>query len=304
MSDRPPLSQQVIIITGASVGIGAAVAENLARRFPGVRLVLAARRAGKLEQVAAVCRQSGAEVFLKPTDVAIRSQVTELAAAVIDRWGRVDALINNAGYGQMGPIELLSPEVAEEQFAVNFHAPFILTRSLIPIMRESGGGRIINVSSLGGRMAFPGAGLYSASKFALEALSDVSRMELKGFNIQVSVVEPGPVVTEFFQAAWQRVLQTVPDPEKNLYCPVFEKIQGIDRQLAALGWTPESVAEVILKPLTARHPRARYYAATGGAFFVPMMTKFMPVWFTDAFWKRLYGLDRLEREWRSGEYRP
>jgi short-subunit dehydrogenase len=300
MSDRLPLSQQVILITGASGGIGAALAEHLARRFPGIRLALAARRADRLEQLAVACRESGAEVFIKPTDVARREQVTDLATSVIDRWGRVDALVNNAGYGQMGPIELMPPEMAEEQFAVNFHAPLILTRSLIPVMRESGGGRIVNVSSLGGRMAFPGAGLYSASKFALEALSDVARMELEGFNIHVSVVEPGPVVTEFFQAAWQRVLKTAPDHEKSLYAPVFEKIEGIDRQLAALGWTPEKVAEVIARPLVARHPRPRYYAATGGAFFVPMMTKVMPTWFTDAFWKRIYGIDRVERAWKSG----
>lgn len=271
----------------------------LARRFPGVRLALAARRADRLEQVAESCRQLGAEVFVKPTDVAIPSQVTDLSESVIDRWGRVDALVNNAGYGQMGPIELMPPEAAEKQFAVNFHAPLILTHHLIPVMRESGGGRIVNVSSLGGRMAFPGAGLYSASKFALEAFSDVARMELKGFNIRVSVVEPGPVVTEFFQAAWQKVLETVPDPEKSLYRPVFEKIEGIDRQLAILGWTPDRVAEVIIRPLVDRHPRPRYYAATGGAFFVPMMTKFMPTWFTDTFWKRIYGIDLVEKEWES-----
>jgi short-subunit dehydrogenase len=297
MSARPPLSQQVIIITGSSVGIGAALARLLARRFPSIRLALAARRVDRLEAVAMSCRSLGANVFVKPTDVADSQQVTDLVRSVIDRWGQVDALVNNAGYGQMGPLELMPPTVAEEQFAVNFYAPLILTQSLIPLMRESGGGRIVNVSSLGGRMAFPGAGLYSASKFALEALSDVLRMELEGFNIQVSVVEPGPVVTEFFEAAWQKVLKTIPEPEKSLYSPVFEKIAGIDRQLAVLGWTADRVAEVILRSLSDRHPRPRYYAATGGAFFVPMMTKFMPTWFTDAFWKRIYGIDRLERNW-------
>jgi hypothetical protein len=113
------------------------------------------------------------------------------------------------------------------------------------------------------------------------------------------VVEPGPVVTEFFQAAWNKVLRTVPHPEKSLYRPVFEEIEGIDRRLAVLGWTPERVAEVISLPLTARHPRPRYLASTGGGFFVPLMTKFMPSRFTDAFWKRLYGIDRLERNWKE-----
>nr|WP_319420873.1 SDR family NAD(P)-dependent oxidoreductase [Pleurocapsa sp. FMAR1] len=86
----------------------------------------------------------------------------------------------------------------------NFHAPLVLIQALILVMRSHGGGKIINVSSLGGRIPFPAAGMYSCSKFALEALSDLLRMELKAFNIQVSVVEPSPVVTDFFRAAWQK----------------------------------------------------------------------------------------------------
>lgn len=166
-------------------------------------------------------------------------------------------------------------------------------------MRSQGGGRIINVSSLGGRMAFPAGGMYSCSKFALEALSDVMRMELKAFNILVSVVEPGPVVTEFFQAAWDKIEKTVPEPKKNIYAPALAKIEAIDQQLSLLGWTSEKVAQVIVQALTARHPRPRYIAATGGWFFVPMMTKVMPTWFTDAFWKYFYGIDQVEKQWKK-----
>ncbi|OKH25584.1 short-chain dehydrogenase/reductase [Hydrococcus rivularis NIES-593] len=294
-----PFSKRVILITGASAGIGAALAEALAKNFSGIRLVLSARRQDKLEQVATQCRQAGASVLVVPTNMADENQIKALAQSALQTFDRVDALVNNAGYGQMGPIELIPPEAAKQQFAVNFHAPLLLTQALIPAMRDRGGGRIVNISSLGGRMAFPAGGLYSCSKFALEALSDVLRMELKAFNIQVSVVEPGPVVTEFFRVAWEEIQHTVPEPTQTIYHPAFEKIEAIDKQLQLLGWTSERVAKVIIKALTARHPRPRYIAATGGSIFVPLMTKVMPTRFTDAFWKHFYGIDRVEREWRE-----
>jgi NAD(P)-dependent dehydrogenase (short-subunit alcohol dehydrogenase family) len=303
MTSQPNLSQQVILITGASAGIGAALAQILAQRFCGIRLVLAARRQEHLEAVAAQCRQAGAEVLAIATDMVEADQVQALAQKAIAHFQRLDALVNNAGYGQMGPVELIPPEAAQRQFAVNFHAPLLLSQALIPVMREQGGGRIVNISSLGGRMAFPAGGMYSCSKFALEALSDVLRMELKAFNIQVSVIEPGPVITEFFQVAWKTVQQTIPHPETTLYSPAFEVIAAIDRQLQRLGWTPERVAQVIVRSLSDPSPRPRYFAAAGGSIFVPLMTRAMPTWFTDAFWKRFYGFDRVEKAWQQ-RHRP
>jgi short-subunit dehydrogenase len=299
MNQTPRLSEQVILITGASAGIGAALARVLADRFPGVRLALTARREDKLNEIAIGCRQAGADVLIIPTDMTDAAQVAVLSRGVLEKWGRVDAVVNNAGYGQMGPIELMPLKTAKEQFDVNFFAPLILTQSLIPTMRQQGGGRIVNISSLGGRMAFPTGGLYSTSKFALEALSDVLRMELKGFNIQVSVVEPGPVTTEFFQVAATKVLQIVPESKQDIYRPALERVAAIDRQLKLLGWTPEQVARVIVRALSDRQPRPRYYAATGGSIFVPLMTKVMPTWMTDTFWKRFYGIDEVEKEWQK-----
>ena len=158
MSNTTPLSEQVILITGASTGIGAALAETLAASFMGIRLVLAARNQDKLEHIATLCRKAGADVLVVPTDLADVAQVKALADKAVEHFGRVDALVNNAGYGQMGPIELVAPEDAKRQFAVNFHGPLVLTQALIPVMRDCGGGRVINISSLGGRMAFPVGG--------------------------------------------------------------------------------------------------------------------------------------------------
>lgn len=299
MHDKYSLNAKVILITGASTGIGAALAEVLAKKFIGIKLVLTARDRKKLERIANRCREVGAEVEVIPCDLLEEEQIQKIATSAIERFGRVDALVNNAGYGQMGPIELVPPAAAKKQLAVNFHAPLILSQALIPQMRCQGGGKIVNISSLGGRMAFPAVGLYSCSKFALEAMSDVLRMELKAFNIQVSVVEPGPVITDFFQVAWEKVQQNISEPDRTPYRQVFKNIESIDSQVKLLGWSPEKVASAIVGVLVARHPRPRYIAATGGSILVFLMTKIFPTWMRDEFWKRFYGVDKVEKEWKK-----
>lgn len=296
---QAPLAEQVILITGASAGIGAALAQRLAAQAKGIRLVIAARNTEKLAVVSMSCQQAGADVLVVPTDLAEVEQVQALAAKALAHFGRVDALVNNAGYGQMGPIELIMPEDAQRQFAVNFHAPLILSQALIPAMREQGGGRIINISSLGGRLAFPAGGMYSASKFALEALSDVMRMELEAFNIKVCVIEPGPVSTAFFGVAGDKVDQKVSDSGKELYGAAIKAVKEIEQQTAPLAWSSQRVAGVIIRSLSDRHPRPRYIAATGGKTMLFLMTKLLPRRFLDWFWKRFYHIDQVERDWKN-----
>ncbi len=293
------IADRVILITGASSGIGAALAEKLASKYSGVSLVLAARNQETLGIVAEKCRQLGSSVLVVPTDLKEVTQVKDLAKAAIAKFEKVDILVNNAGYGQMGPIELIPPNAAQEQFAVNFHAPLVLTQALIPIMREQGGGKIINISSLGGRIPFPAAGMYSCSKFALEAFSDVLRMELKAFNIKVSVIEPGPVITDFFRVAWEKVQQVIPHYKDTPYAPIFGNIEAIDSQLDLLGWSAEKTAVGIIKAMEAENPRSRYILATGGNILVFMMNKVFPTWLRDTFWKRFYGIDKVENEWKK-----
>lgn len=292
------LTNQVVLITGASTGIGAALAQLLARRYSGICLALAARNAVKLEEVAQHCRQSGAKVLVMPTDMAQPEQVKALAKTVVEQLGRVDALVNNAGYGQMGAIELIPVERVQNQFAVNVIGAIALIRALIPVMRDQGGGRIINVSSLGGRMAFPFGGLYSASKFALEGVSDALRMELAPFNIRVSVVEPGPVRTEFFDVVKQGVEAMEVDPLDTPYQAAYKNLEGLQQQVDRQAWTSEQVAEVIVKALSDRHPRPRYVAATGGNILIFLMTKLLPTRFTDLFWQRFYAIHRVAQDWQ------
>lgn len=295
------LNQQVIFITGASAGIGSALALELAQSYPGVRLILSSRltSTSKLESLAQQCTALGAEIHCLYADLSDEQQVKDLADKALSLFGSIDILVNNAGYGQMGPIELLSVDYAKQQFAVNFFAPYILAKAVIPSMRNQGRGRIINVSSLGGRMAFPSGGLYSSSKFALEALSDVLRMELQGFNIQVSVIEPGPVMTDFFAVVKEKIDQAIPNPENTPYRALFSTFEQLETQVKQLGWTGEKTAKRMIKSMTDYPAKPRYVLATGGTVLICLMTKLFPTWMSDLFWKKFYGVDRVEKDWKN-----
>lgn len=294
-SSAPP----TILITGASAGIGAALAQTLAQQVPGVRLVLAARRLELLQAIAHRCEQAGAEVLVVPTDITQPDQVQALVAKTLYRFERVDALVNNAGYGQMGPVELIPPDAVQQQFATNFFGPLTLIQQLIPVMRDQGGGRIVNISSIGGRLAFPMGGFYSASKFALEGISDALRRELQPFNIQVSLVEPGPVATEFFTVAAQEAAKVIDQPQNTPYRAAFAALEQLEQRLNRQLWSAERVARVVWRALGDRHPRARYTAATGGDILLFLMIRLMPTWGVDRFWQKFYGIDRVAQDWRN-----
>lgn len=297
------LDQQVILITGASTGIGAATATVLASRYPGIRLVLAARSADKLEAIATTCQKVGAEVCVIPTDMGQPEQVAALAEQALQTFGRIDALVNNAGYGQMGPVELIPIEAVRQQFEVNVIGATRLIQAVIPVMRQQGGGRIVNISSIGGQVAFPMGGVYSASKFALEGLSDALRMELDPFNIKVSVIEPGPVQTEFFDVA-NRQLQEIPTPlADSPYRAAMQNLEQLNQRLTSQAWSSEQVADVVIQALRDPHPKPRYVAATGGEILLWLMKKVLPTSAVDSFWQRFYGIDRIKQTWQQ-ESRP
>lgn len=293
------LNQQVVLITGASSGIGAALPILLAMQYPGVRLVLAARSLDKLEAIASRCRELGAEVLVVATDMTDTEQVKALVTRTLQCFGTLHALVNNAGYGQMGPIELVPTEAVRRQFEVNLFSVITLIQQVIPILRQQGGGRIINVSSIGGRVAFPLGGLYSTSKFALEGLSDALRMELEPFNIWVSVIEPGPVKTEFFTAANQHLEQMVIDPRDTPYRAALSNLTQLNQRLTDRAWSSEQVAAVIIRALRDRHPKPRYIAATGGNVLLWLMTKVLPTRVVDKFWQKFYGIDRIKQDWQQ-----
>jgi len=186
----------VVIITGASSGIGRETALEFARR--GARVVLAARREDRLQQLAAEIARLGADALVVPTDVARSDDVARLVQATLDRFGRIDVLVNNAGVGFSGTIEETTEADMRELMDVNYMGAFNLTRAVLPHMRRRRRGHVVNVASVVGKIAFPFHGAYSATKFAMIAMTESLRGELDGSGVTCTAVLPGTTRTEFF----------------------------------------------------------------------------------------------------------
>jgi short-subunit dehydrogenase len=186
------IAGKVIIVTGASSGIGRAAALMLGRE--NARLALVARREDRLRQLAG---EIGSDPLVLPLDLRGRSGVEEMIRTTQVRFGRIDILINNAGFGFLGSVERTPPAVVREIFDLNFEAPLLASQLVIPIMRAQGAGHIINVSSIVGKRGLPGNGIYCATKFALNGISESLRVELRKSNIDVSIISPASTTTEF-----------------------------------------------------------------------------------------------------------
>lgn len=241
---------KTVLITGCSSGIGEATATRLAAA--GWDVWASARRTETLDGlVAAGCRA----VRLDVTDEA---SMTSAVDTVLAESGRIDALVNNAGYSQSGAIESLDVDAVRRQFETNVFGLLRLTQLVLPAMRGQGSGRIVNIGSMGGKITFPGGGAYHASKYAVEALSDALRYEVSGFGVRVVLVEPGLITTNF-DAAVAAGMPAADGPYAAFNAEVAEATTAAyDGPLARFGGPPEAVAKVIEKALTARRPKPRY----------------------------------------------
>jgi NADP-dependent 3-hydroxy acid dehydrogenase YdfG len=190
------MPKPVILITGASQGIGAAIATVFAKELPGCRLALVARAEAKLQAVAQRCRKAGAgsaDVF--PCDVSAEAPVGEMAEAVTRRFGAVDVLINNAGVFQAAPFDQLSVADFDRLVAANLRSVFLVSRALVPAMIKRRRGDIFNMSSIAGLGAYPGGAGYCAAKFGVTGLTQVMRSELRDKGIRVTLVCPGATIS-------------------------------------------------------------------------------------------------------------
>lgn len=185
------MSNPAILITGASQGIGSAIAHVFAREVKGVRLALVARNERNLRAVAAACAKLGAEADVFPCDVSDEAAVDNMAKAVEQRFGTPDVLINNAGYFAAAPFEQMKVAEFDRLIAANLRSVFLVSRAFTPAMVKRGRGDIFNMSSVAGLVAFPGDAAYCASKFGVTGLSKVMRMELKSKGVRVCCVYPG-----------------------------------------------------------------------------------------------------------------
>ncbi len=195
------MSKPVVLITGASQGIGAAIARVFAAEVPGVRLGLVARNEKKLLEVALGCAQAGASAEVFPCDVTDEASVGAMATAVAQRLGAVDVLINNAGRFEGASLIEMSVEQFDRMIAANLRSLFLVTRALLPSMVKAGGGDIFNMSSIAALTAYPGGAGYAAAKAGVAALSRVLRAELRGHGVRVCCVFPGATWSPSWEGA-------------------------------------------------------------------------------------------------------
>jgi NAD(P)-dependent dehydrogenase (short-subunit alcohol dehydrogenase family) len=240
------MNKPIALITGASSGIGKASAEALANK--GYHIYAGVRRPATASAL------RSANVTPVQLDVTDDASIAAAIAEIVGHSGRIDLLINNAGYGQYGILEEVSAEEAQRQFDVNVFGLMRVTRAVLPIMRKQASGRIINMSSVAGRVSTPLAGWYSASKHAVEALSDALRLEMAPFGIKVVVIQPGAIKTGFDDIAVGELARTA---RIEAYRPMAQAFKRLVEGSYARAPGPELVAKAIVRAATDRHPPLR-----------------------------------------------
>ncbi len=244
-----------VLITGASTGIGAATATRLGRN--GWTVLAGVRNAAAGEQL--VAQSAGADVRPLALDVTNSEQIAQARAAVDDAHaGRLDALVNNAGIGVGGPLELIPPDELRRQFEVNVFGQVAVTQALLPALRRAQG-RVLFTSSVGGKVVTPFLAPYAASKFALEAIGDALRVELRSSGIQVALLEPGSVATPIWdKARADGDALSVPPELQREYGHVPAAMLKAMEDTAKRGVPAEDVASTVERALAARRMRPRY----------------------------------------------
>jgi NAD(P)-dependent dehydrogenase (short-subunit alcohol dehydrogenase family) len=242
---------KTVLITGASSGFGKRVAEKLLEE--GYTVYAAARRVGSMADIEA----KGAHVLRM--DVTDEASVKAGVDRIIEEKGRIDVLFNNAGYGSYGTIECIPMGEIRHQYEVNVFGMAGLIKSVLPHMRKQRSGLIINTASMVGRLSMAGMGWYASTKHAIEGMSDALRMEVKPFGIDVVVIEPGAVKTEFDKVAFA-TLDSLEQPED--YKALTAAIRRLFEKTYARCPGPESTADAVVKAIKAKRPKIRYVTTT------------------------------------------
>ena len=238
---------KIVLITGCSTGIGRDLAERLTRS--GYTIIATARKAESLENLPAALKL--------PLDVTQPKSIQQAIDIIIQRFGRIDVLVNNAGYAQIGAIEELSDAQIQRMYDVNVFGVMRMVRAVVPIMRKQKAGQIINLSSIAGKMVTPVNGSYSSTKFAIEAVSDALRLELEPFNIQVILIEPGAIKTNFDRTVHTHGDAIINNPTSP-YLALYRKYQQVSDRMRGKEPGPEAVSEVIQCAMESTNPKARY----------------------------------------------
>jgi NAD(P)-dependent dehydrogenase (short-subunit alcohol dehydrogenase family) len=264
---------KTVLITGCSSGIGRATA--LAFNEEGWTVYATARDPADIEAL----EDTGCKT--DRLDVTSQEDIDRVVDRILDEEGVISCLVNNAGFGQFGPVEDIPVEQVEKQYEVNVYGPHRLIRAVLPHMRREESGTIINISSVAGRVSFPGGGTYCGSKFALEAMSDALRPEVAQFGIDVVLIEPGPVQTNFSDRAGKEVDAAERSEAYDDFYSMFDDTEAIGGDGPG-AVSPQRVAEDIVNAASATKPVARVPVGTVARLSV--LARFVPDALRDQLW--------------------
>lgn len=279
-----------VLITGATDGLGKAAALLLAGR--GYRVFAAGRSAEKRALLDALAREQKLPLETLEMDVCDDSSVQRAIAAVVQKAGAIDVLINNAGVNYTAAVEDLRMEDWRRQFETNFFGVLRVTLAILPRMRERRRGRIVMMSSVSGFVTAPTQGAYSSSKFALEALSNALRLELYPFGIKVILIEPGYIVTGIQQAATELARPYAETMKTGPYAPLYARFfESVQQSRAKSKTTPEDCARAILQAIETPKPKPRY-GVTPLATLAKWLKRLLSDNAVDAIFRRRFGIVR------------
>lgn len=253
--------EKVAIVTGSSSGIGYETSLALAR--DGFYTFATVRNPKKAEKILQIAKKENLKIEIIELDVDDEKSISATIEKIISKKQRIDVLVNNAGWGLFGSVEDVSMKDFRAQFETNFFGIISIIQKVAPVMRKQGSGVIVNVSSVAGRIGFPGSPAYISSKFALEGLSESLRYELGQFGVKIIIIEPGVIKTNFFSS--MKIAEPKPD---SPYKEITEKvIMGI-KMMAELGTPPSEVATTILHAIKEENPRPRYIVGNDAQMFL------------------------------------
>ena len=275
--------EKVALVTGSSSGIGFETSLALARN--GYHTFATMRNLGKDEKIKQIIEKEDLSIEILELDVDSEESVNRAIKTVSEKKGRIDVLVNNAGYGMWGTVEDVSINEFKEQFETNFFSIIRLIQKVAPIMRKQSSGNIVNISSVAGRIGFPVSPAYISSKFALEGLSESLRFELMPFGINVIIIEPGVIKTNFFDS----MKMSEKSQQDSTYKEITDKVISGVKMMAEMGTHPKEVADVVIKTLGEEKPLPRYVIGNDAMMFLEAKKMKTDIEFENYLKKELYG---------------
>ena len=274
---------KIALVTGSSSGIGFETSLALARN--GFHTFATMRDLSKDEEIKQIIKKEDLSIEILELDVDSEESVNQAIKTIFEKKGRIDVLVNNAGYGMWGTVEDVSIDEFKEQFETNFFSIIRLIQKVAPIMRKQGSGNIVNISSVAGRIGFPVSPAYISSKFALEGLSESLRFELMPFGINVIIIEPGVIKTNFFDS----MKMSEKSQQNSTYKEITDKVISGVKMMAEMGTHPKEVANVVIKTLGEEKPLPRYVIGNDAMMFLEAKKMKTDIEFENYLKKELYG---------------